>query len=126
MVCYKRPKNLSEFIVRAKLSKEISIRRSTHPKLGFKHCNHNCVMCNYSPKLLIVSSKTNINVPFLSDLNCLSRNILYYISSTKSERPCSTIKPEYIGQTGRSVCERFQEHKYSVNCRQLFFTIIIK
>ena len=117
MVCYKRPKNLREFIVRAKLPKEISIRRSTRPKLGFKHCNHNCVMCNYSPKFAnhIVSSKTNIKVPILSDLNCLSRNVLYYISCTKSERPCSTNKPEYIGQTGRSICERFREHKYSVN-----------
>ena len=74
----------------------------------------------------IVSYKTNIKVPFLSDLNCLSRNVLYYISCTKSDRPCSTNKPKYIGQTGRSVCERFQEHKYSVNCMQLFFTIIIK
>ena len=116
MVCFKRPKNLREFLIRAKLPKEVSIRRSARPKLGFKHCNHNCVMCNYSPKFVnhIVSSKTNIKVPILSDLNCLSKNVLYYISCTKSERPCSTNKPEYIGQTSRSVCERFREHKCSV------------
>ena len=45
-------------------------------------------MCNFSPKFAnhIVSSKTNIKVHILSELNCLSRNVLYYISCTKSER----------------------------------------
>ena len=76
---------------------------------------HDCLRLHAFFANHIVSSKTNIKVPILSDLNCLSRNVLYYISCTKSERPCSTNKPEYIGQTGRSICERFREHKYSVN-----------
>ena len=27
---------------------------------------------------------------------------------------CSTIKPQYVGQTGQSIVERFREHKSSV------------
>ena len=116
MVCWKRPRNLREFLIRAKLPKEISIRRSSRPKLGFKHCKHKCVMCDYSPKFAssIVSSETNIKVPILSDLNCLSKNVLYCITCNKSERPCSANKPQYVGETGRSIVERFREHKCSV------------
>lgn len=116
MICWKRPKNLREFLIRAKLPKEISVRRSSRPKLGFKHCQSKCIMCEYSPKFsnCIISSETNVKVPILSDLNCKSTNVLYCITCTKTERPCASNKPQYIGETGRSIVERFREHKGSI------------
>ena len=76
-------------------------------------------MCNYSPTFAnhIVSSKNKNKVPILFDINCWTKNVLYYISCIKSERPWATNKPGYNGQTGKSVCDRSCEHKHSVNIK---------
>ena len=116
MVCWKRPKNLREHLIRAKLPKQITVRKSSRQKLGFKHCQSKCVMCDFSPKFInsVVSSVTNFKVPILSDLNCKSKNVIYCITCTKTERPCAGQKSQYIGETSRSICERLREHKDSI------------
>ena len=50
MVTWTRPKNLREILIRAKLPKELNVRRSSRNKTGFKHCGFNCIMCKFSPK----------------------------------------------------------------------------
>lgn len=120
MVCWKRPKNLREFLIKAKLPKEISIRRSNREKLGFKHCGKNCMMCKYSPKFAnsVVSSVTKEKIPILSNLTCKSENVLYCITCMKSEMSsCAVNKPQYVGQTSRPIVDRFREHKSSIVCK---------
>ena len=60
MVTCKRPKNLREILIRAKLPKELDVRRSSRDKTGFKHCAFNCTMCKFSSKFArsILSSVT--------------------------------------------------------------------
>ena len=41
MVTWTRPKNLREILIRAKLPKELNVRRSSRNKTGFKHCGFN-------------------------------------------------------------------------------------
>ena len=120
MVCWKRPKNLREFLIKAKLPKEITIRRSSREKLGFKHCGKNCMMCKYSPKFAnsVVSSVTKEKIPILSNLTCKSKNVLYCITCMKSEMSsCAVNKPQYVGQTSRPIVDRFREHKSSIVCK---------
>ena len=116
MVCWTRPKNLREYLVRAKLPQAQINRRSLREKLGFKHCNRNCNLCKNSPRFTksILCSTTNEIFPILSSLNCLSTNVIYCITCTKGSHACK-FKPQYIGMTKRRVSDRFNEHKYSIN-----------
>ena len=116
-VCWTRPKNLREYLVRAKLPQaQIINRRSLREKLGFKHCNRNCNLCKSSPRFTksILCSTTNKIYPILSSLNCLSTNLIYCITCTKGSHTCK-FKPQYIGMTKRIVSYRFNEHKFSIN-----------
>ena len=116
MVCWSRPKNLREILIRAQLPKEISIRKSDRSKNGFKHCNKvTCKMCKMSPAFanFIVSSSTKEKIPIVSSLNCLSANVIYCITCKKQDRNCKNC-PQYIGQTSRPVYKRFSEHFSSI------------
>ena len=115
MICWRRPKNLREYLIRAKLPKENPDRKSRRSKIGFKHCERNCNMCKFSPRFTdhITSSVTKERVPIVSNLNCLSKNVIYCITCTKQSGSCKD-SPQYIGQTGRRICERFSEHKNSI------------
>ena len=63
-----RPWFAGVFLIKAKPSKEIYIRRSSHEKLGFKHCGKNCMIFNYSQKLTnsVVSSVTKEKISKMS------------------------------------------------------------
>ena len=52
-------------------------------------------------------SQVNLNYP----MNCLSKNLIYCIQ-------CSKCQQIYVGQTSRSLKERFCEHKNSVRTNQ--------
>jgi hypothetical protein len=116
MVCWTRPKNLKEFLIRSKLPNAQIIRRPSRNKLGFKHCGYDCIMCKFSPRFVsnIVSSVTDERVPILSNLTCNSDNVIYCITCTKDNGSC-TSHPQYIGQTGRKAVDRFREHKNSID-----------
>lgn len=120
MLCWKRTKNLREFLIRAKLPKEISLRRSCRKKTGFTHCNRNCNMCKFSPNFAsnVISSRTNESFPILSNMNCTSKNVIYCITCTKSSGGCKS-RPQYIGETGRKVADRFNEHFSSIKPNSL-------
>ena len=115
MVCWTRPRNLREILIRAKLPKIETNRRSSRNKFGFKHCGRNCNMCKHSPNFVsyVVCSKTNEKIPIVSNLTCLSKNVIYCITCDKQGPNCSS-KPQYIGETGRMIASRFNEHRSSV------------
>ena len=115
MICWKRPKNLREYLIRAKLPSAETNRKSKRPKNGFRHCGRDCTMCKFSPKFSdhIISSVTKERIPIVSNLNCLSMNVIYCVTCTKQSGDCKS-KPQYIGQTSRRVCDRFSEHRNSI------------
>ena len=115
MICWTRPKNIREFLVKANLPKAVINRQSVRQKLGFKHCNRNCNLCKNSPRFSksVISSTTNEIFPILSNLDCLSTNVIYCITCTKGSGLCK-FKPQYIGKTKRRICDRFNEHKQSI------------
>ena len=117
MVCWTRPKNLKEILIRAKLPKEDNIRRSSRNKIGFKHCGFDCMMCKFSPKFAnnIVSSVTKEKITILSNLTCHSENVIYCITCIKDNGTCKCNPPQYIGQTSRKAVDRFREHKNSID-----------
>ena len=72
-------------------------------------------MCNFSPTFCkqVVSSTTGETFPITGSLSCISENVIYCITCTKGNRCCKE-KPQYIGETGRRACDRFQEHRGSI------------
>ena len=52
---------------------------------------------------------------------CTSSNLLYLVSCTKQDRSCNS-QLQYVGETGRRVCDRFQEHRGSVTNPKQFGT----
>ena len=114
MVCWSRPRNLKDILIRAKVQAETN-RRSERTKPGFQHCRRDCMMCKYSPNFCkqIISSTTGESFPITSSLSCVSENVIYCLTCTKGNRNCKE-KPQYIGETGRRICDRFQEHRGTI------------
>ena len=55
------------------------------------------------------STATNHTVEINKQVNCQTKNILYCIT-------CERCSVQYIGETGRSLQDRFSEHKgYAIN-----------
>ena len=115
MICWTRPKNLREYLIRSQLPKQLNFRKSERNKNGFKHCKRNCKMCKFSPNFakFVTCSKTNVKYPILSPIDCTSKNVIYCITCTKQNGCCKNM-PQYIGETGRSVCERLKEHVLAI------------
>ena len=115
MICWTRPKNLRDYLIKAKLPPIITERRSDRDKNGFSHCGRNCKMCQNSPRFCktVVNSKTQEIFPILSKLDCTSKNVIYLITCRKNSGLCAGRKPQYVGQTSRIVATRFNEHAHS-------------
>ena len=116
MICWTRPKNIRETLIKAKLPSLTTSRKSKRRVFGFKHCRRiACNMCKFSPKFAksIVCSSTKQIHNIESELSCISKNVIYCITCKKQDKNCYS-KPQYIGQTSRYIFERFNEHKSSV------------
>lgn len=111
MVCWSRPKNIRDHLIRANLAKELN-RRSLRVKTGFLHCNRNCIVCCHSSRFcdVISSSNSSYSAKITSSINCLTTNVIYCITCQKCNE-----HQQYIGETGRRLCDRFLEHRGSVN-----------
>ena len=110
MVAYKRPKNLRDLLVRAKLSTRTSSRR----KNGFTHCSRLCYACIQCEKATTHSChRTRRTWNISSPLNCESRNVIYKIGCKK----CRFFV--YIGETERRFCDRLTDHRGYVSRKVL-------
>ena len=97
--------NLRAKLVRAKVPpKPPSRPRRVIP--GMKKCGKNCPACPYiQPGRTFKASATTYKVDLNCEVDCESKNICYAISCAKVR-----CKEQYIGQTGRSLRERFVQH----------------
>ena len=106
LVAYKVAPNLRSKLVRAKVpAKPPSRPRRLVP--GMKKCGKpNCSICPYvQPGSCFKATATSYKVELNAEVDCNSNNICYAISCTKAR--CGQ---QYIGQTGRSLRDRFSQH----------------
>ena len=106
LVAYKRPPNLKELLIRAKLP---PISRSLRPARivkGCKPCNKPCAACPYvTHTKTIKSSVTGVIVHINAPVDCSTTWVIYIVTCLK--RGC---KMQYVGKTEREFRTRVKEH----------------
>ena len=103
LVAYKRPPNIKDKIIRAKVPKP-TISRAKRTIPGMKRCL-NCGVCPFiNEGKTVKSTSNNMKVDINTSVSCTSRNVVYLIG-------CKKCTQQYIGETERTVKERFLEHK---------------
>ena len=107
LVAYRRPTNIKDKLIRSKVPPSNSGRpRREIP--GMKKCN-NCSVCPYVKQAKTVqATASKFKVDINSSVDCSSSNIIYLLG-------CKKCPQQYIGETERSLKDRFGEHKGYVN-----------
>ena len=110
LVAYKRPKNLADLLIRAKVDN----KRSERKKNGFVHCDRACMACIQCERATEHQCRRSgqtwkINAP----LTCLSSNVIYKLGCRK----CPDFV--YIGETGRRFCDRLTNHRSAIASKNL-------
>ena len=102
MVAYKRPPNLKDKLIRAKVPKQ----EPSRPKrnlVGIKKCN-SCPICPYiEVGKTVKATQSNFSIDINASVNCQTRNLVYKVG-------CKKCPQQYIGQTYRTLQDRFSEH----------------
>ena len=111
LIAYKRPANIRDKLIRTKLPPQVPLR----PKRitpGMAPCN-NCPICPFVKKgKSVKATATNYQVDINRKVCCQDRNIIYCVE-------CDICSIQYIGESERSLQERFSEHKgYVANQHQ--------
>lgn len=98
LISFRRPKNLKDILVRAKLP--------TSETQQFKTCNdRRCQLCKYSVTTsTFQSTATGDTYRIFSNLSCKSVNVIYLIT-------CSICQEQYIGETGGPLNIRINLHR---------------
>ena len=111
LIAYKRPPNIKDKLIRAKIPPKVPSK----PKRdlpGMKKCLQ-CPICPFvQPGRSVKSTASQYTVDINTAVNCLSRNIVYCIG-------CKRCQQQYIGESERSLKERFSEHRGYVNNKYL-------
>ena len=111
MVAFKRPTNLREKLVCAKLPSSPSRPRRSIKGMG--KCKKNCPTCPYVKEEKVVKctvSKKSTEINYQCD--CKTSNVIYIITCTKCYQ-------QYIGKTERTLDERVREHVGYIQNKQL-------
>ena len=113
LVAYKRPRNVRDLVVKARVPPPYT-RSSARIQAGYKKCtNISCMTCPYAiPGKNVKSFATKLNVEVNAPVNCFSNHIVYCIS-------CIHCGQQYIGESHRSLKERFGEHRGYVRGEKL-------
>ena len=103
---FRRPKNLWDTLVRARLSKTVPTERSTAP------CNPcNTRNCRYCPRInktgRVTCTASNRSCVTKYNVTCKSSNLIYCLS-------CKRCGIQYMGQTKNRLMDRFQAHFYNI------------
>ena len=111
LVAYKRPPDIKDKLIRSKVPPQLSQRpRRVIP--GMTKCN-NCPICPFvQTGKSVKATGSNFHVEINRPVNCQTRNILYCIS-------CDRCPAQYIGQSERSLQDRFSEHRGYVSNRNM-------
>ena len=106
MIAFKRPRNLKDVLVKAKVPPPPK-QRPTRVKPGMHKCNSwKCSICPFvKPQKEIKATHSDCKVSINKHFNCNTENIVYIIECKK--QGC---KQQYIGQTMHSLRSRFLDH----------------
>ena len=109
LIAYRRPKNLREHLIRAKIS---SKRRSSRLKKGYSPCNEGCQTWWVSKRTQSHSTKRtgkkwNISAP----ITCKTKNVIYHLDCKKK---CKVFEEGYQGETRRELRARINEHRAGI------------
>ena len=110
LTAYKRPKNIRDKAIRSKVP-PLPTARPKRELPGMKTCR-GCPICPFVKTGKTIKATASKYIAEISkQLDCKSRNIIYCIT-------CKKCKMQYIGETDRSLQDRFSEHKgYVANHR---------
>ena len=105
--------NVRDLVVKAKVPPPYT-RSSVRTQAGYKKCtNISCMTCPYSiPGNNVKSFATKFHVEVNAPVNCFSSNIVYCIS-------CINCGKQYVGESHRSLKDRFGEHRGYVRNEKL-------
>ena len=109
MVAFRRPKNLRDNLIKAKVPPPPQPREKRNLQ-GMKPCNKGiCECCPFVTQTKQFKGPfNNAGVKINTSLNCTRSNVVYCLQCNKNN--CRQI---YIGYTTRQLKERFSEHKSS-------------
>ena len=107
LIAYKKQKNIREKLIRSKIPNPPPARpKRVTP--GMVPCNK-CNICPFVKSGKVVrATATDCKVELHQKLTCQTNNIIYCIE-------CNLCSMQYIGESDRSLKERFSEHKGYVN-----------
>ena len=110
MVAYRRPPNLKEKLVRAKIPPAWTRPKRTIP--GMKKCNYNCLTCPYVQQSKFVAANTSkFKHDIQGSVDCQTQNVVYCLS-------CDKCPEQYVGETEKSLSQRFSQHRGYVNTKK--------
>ena len=110
LVAYRRPPNIRDKLIRAKVPDPPPVRPKRNIP-GMKKCN-NCPICPFvTTGQIVKSTQTNLSIDINMSVNCQTKNIIYMLG-------CKKCQAQYIGETQRTLQERFSEHLGYVKNKQ--------
>ena len=108
-VGYRRPKNLRDYLVKAKLPTTEEGKKQTEPSSPRAKCDN--TKCRYCSRLnktgRVTSHTTGRSYTCMKNVDCTSNNLVYCIN-------CKKCGKQYIGQTKNTLKTRFQSHFYLI------------
>ena len=111
MVAYRRPPNLKEKLIRARIPPRYSRPRRQTP--GMKKCKYNCLTCPYvQPCKTIKATATKFAHDIQGSVDCQTQNVVYCLS-------CDRCQEQYVGETEKSLAQRFGQHRGYVRNKNL-------
>ena len=104
LVAYRRPQSLRDKLIKSKIP-EVPPARPKRNMPGQKKClGGNCSTCPFIEPLKTVKCHiSGASVEINAAVNCQTENAIYCIS-------CNRCNQVYIGQTSKSVSQRFSQH----------------
>ena len=103
LVAYKRPPNIKDKLVRTKIP-DATTKRPQRIIPGMTKCN-DCPICPFvQTGKTVRGTATNMTVDINRPVNCQSKNVIYCVF-------CDRCSVQYIGESERSLQQRFSEHK---------------
>ena len=112
LTAYRRQKTTRDLIIKAKIPQEPS-RRSERTLVGMKKCNRPCPICPWVIETKKMKAKGSIYMHEIkTPINCQTSNLIYCIL-------CLKCGQQYIGETEKTLQERFSQHKGYVTSENL-------
>ena len=103
MVAYRRPKNLKETLIRAKVPPAYS--RPKRKSQGMKRCPYDCNTCPYAQLgSKVKATNSNYIHEIVGHVDCQTDNLIYCVS-------CGKCGEQYVGETEKTLAVRFSQHR---------------